>query len=194
MNALAKMPVGMTVQEFLAWEPGDGRTWELVDGEPRAMAPAQATHSLLQGELARLVGNHLLDKGGPCRAATEAAVVPRVQSRRNVRVPDLIVTCTPGGGGEGMFHAPVLTAEILSPGIQADTWSNVWTCITIPTTMEVLVLHSTRIGAEVLRRCPDGGWPADPAEATSGDLVLDSIGFRAPLADFHRTTRLRPGA
>ena len=87
MNALAKLPVRMTVDEFLAWEPGDGRKWELVDGVPRAMAPAKATHSLLQSELARLIGNHLLDQGSPCRVATEAAIVPRVQSSHNMRVP-----------------------------------------------------------------------------------------------------------
>lgn len=165
----------MTVDEFLAWEPGDRRKWELVDGVPRAMAPAKATHSLLQSELARLIGNHLLDQGSPCYAATEAAIVPRVQSSHNMRVPDLIV-------------------EILSPGNQADTWNNVWAYTSIPAVQEILVLQSTRIGAELLRRGPDGMWPADPALVASGELVLDSIAYRAPLADIYRTTRLHPGA
>ena len=26
---------GMSVQDFLSWNPGDGRRWQLVDGEPR---------------------------------------------------------------------------------------------------------------------------------------------------------------
>ena len=194
MNALAKLPVRMTVDEFLAWEPGDGRKWELVDGVPRAMAPAKATHSLLQSELARLIGNHLLDQKSPCRTATEAAVVPRVQSSHNMRVPDVIVTCTPGDGDEGTFLAPVVIAEILSPGNQSDTWNNIWAYTSILTVQEVLVMHSTRIGAELLRRGPDGAWPVDPAPVASGDLVLDSIGLRVPLADVYRTTRLRPGA
>ena len=30
----------MTVAEFLAWDAGDGRLWQLVDGQPQAMAPA----------------------------------------------------------------------------------------------------------------------------------------------------------
>ena len=194
MNALAKVPVRLTMAEFLAWEPGDGRKWELVDGEPRAMAPAQAIHSLLQAELARLIGNHLLEQGGPCRAATEAAIVPRVQANHNLRVPDLVVTCTPGDGDDGLISAPVLIAEILSPSNQAQTWSNVWAYTSIPSVQEILVLHSVGIGAEVLCRGPDGAWPADTSKVKAGDLVLESIRFRAPLADVYRTTRLRPGA
>ena len=41
-----KAPHHMTVDEFIGWA-GDGR-WELVDGEPRAMAPASATHGIIQ--------------------------------------------------------------------------------------------------------------------------------------------------
>lgn len=63
MNVHVKPQVRMTVDEFLAWEPGDGRKWELADGEPRAMAPAKPTHAFLQNELARLTGNHLLAQG-----------------------------------------------------------------------------------------------------------------------------------
>ena len=194
MNALAKLPARMTVDEFLAWEPGDGHKRELVDGVPRAMAPAKAAHSLLQAELARLIGNHPLDQGNPCRAATEAAVVPRVQSSHNMRVPDVVVTCTPGDGDEGLFLAPVLTVEMLSPSNQADTRSNVWAYTSIPSVQEVLVLHDTCVGAELLRRGPDGAWPADPAPVAPGDLVLDGIGLHVLLAEVYRTTRLRPGA
>jgi Putative restriction endonuclease len=39
-----------TVADFLAW-PGDGtgRKFQLVDGEVRAMSPASAVHSVIQG-------------------------------------------------------------------------------------------------------------------------------------------------
>ena len=33
MVALAKTPVRMSVAEFLNWNPGDGRRWQLIDGE-----------------------------------------------------------------------------------------------------------------------------------------------------------------
>jgi len=193
MNALVKLPVRMTVDEFLAWEPGDGRNWQLVDGEPQAMAPAKPTHAFLQSEFARLIGNHFLAQGSACRTAVEPGIVPRVQAGHNVRVPDIAVTCTPGDGDEeGTLSAPVLVVKVLSPSNQAETWNNVSAYTSIPTVQEILVLNSTAIGAGLLRRETDGGWPTEPREITSGDLMLNSIGFRVPLTDVYRTTRLRP--
>jgi len=100
----------------------------------------------------------------------------------------------PGDGDDGRtLSAPVLVAEILSPSNQAETWYNVWAYTSIPTVQEILVLHGTSIGADLLRRAADGTWPSVPTAVTSGDLVLDGIGFRAPLASIYRTTRLRAG-
>ncbi len=86
---------------------------------------------------------------------------------------------------------PVLIIEILSPSNQAETWANVWTYITIPSVREILVLSSLAVGADILRRRADGTWPEEPEEIAQGDLILESIGFRVPLADIYRTTRLR---
>ena len=43
MVMLAKAPVWMSVEEFLNWDSGDELKYELVDGEPRALAPANRT-------------------------------------------------------------------------------------------------------------------------------------------------------
>ena len=181
----------MSVEEFLAWLPGHGRRWQLVDGEPRAMAPGSSTHGAIQAETGRLIGNHLLARGGPCRVITEAGVVPRVQAGHNVRVPDLAVTCTPARGETAVLDDPVLVIEILSPSNQAETWSNVWTYTTIPSVAEILVLRTAAIGAELLRRRPDASWPERPETLAAGDaLVLDSIGLSVALAALYRTTHL----
>ena len=56
---------------------------------------------------------------------------------------------------------------------------------------EIVVLHSTAVLAQVLRRGPDGAWLAVPeAVAADGQLRLSSIGFAAPLRDAYRTTNL----
>ena len=52
-----KAPHHMTVDEFIAWA-GDGR-WQLVDGEPRAMAPASATHGIIQANIGYTLTRHL---------------------------------------------------------------------------------------------------------------------------------------
>ena len=190
MVALAKVPVCMSVDEFLAWEPGDGRAWQLVDGEPQAMATANRTHGTLQGELGSLIRNHMRAQGSPRTLVMNPGVVPRVNAGTNMCIPDLAVTCSPADREETALTAPVLLIEILSPSNQAETWSNVWTYTTIPSVREILVLRSAAIGAEVLRRQDDGAWPQEPERVAEGDLALESIGLHVPLADIYAGTRL----
>lgn len=190
--ALHRPPARMTVAEFLAWEPGDrfGRRWQLVDGEPVAMAPASENHGAIQGELARLLGNHLLDRNSPCRVVTEPGVIPRLRASENWRIPDLGVTCAPPRGGLEMAE-PVLLAEILSPNNYIETRANLWAYTTLPSLRDILVLNVTRIEAEVLRRADDGTWPEQPVLLHDGDTIdLASIGFAAPLRALYRTTSL----
>lgn len=180
----------MTVAEFLAWG-GDG--WQLVDGEPQAMAPASRTHGALQAELGRLLGNHLV--GGPCSVVVAPGVVPRILSRHNLRIPDLAVAC--GGysaAEEPTLEGVVLVVEILSPSNRAETLGAVWSYASIPSVTEILVLHSTVVRAELLRRGADGSWPEQPV-MVEGDGVLElaSVGFEAGLAGVYRTTRLADG-
>jgi Uma2 family endonuclease len=179
----------MTVDEFIVWA-GDDR-WELVDGEPRAMAPASATHGIIQTNVGYTLTRHLREVGSPCRAVTEPAIVPRVRSRSNMRVPDLAVTCSDIAAGQIALPAPLLVVEILSPTNEADTWENVWTYVSIPSVQEVLVLRSASIAADLLRRHPDGAWPDEPMQIGRDDtLHLESIGLNCPLTELYIGTYL----
>jgi Uma2 family endonuclease len=135
------------VDEFIAWA-SNGR-WQLIDGEPRAMAPASATHGIIQARLAHLLNQHLDAGGSACIAVTEPAITPRVRARSNLRVPDLAVTCSPVEAGQIALPDPVLVVEILSPTNEAETWENVWTYVTIPSVQEVLVLRSAWMAADL---------------------------------------------
>lgn len=190
MLAEPLIPRLMTVEEFLAWTPGPGETWELVDGVPRAMAPAGITHGALQGELARVLGNHLAARGLPCRVVIAPGVTPRAERGHNVRIPELAVSCAPSVPGAKLLAEPQVIIEIPSPTNPADTRSNVWTYLTIPSVREILVVRSERIGAELLIREADGGWPEDPERIVTGAIRLPSLDFEVPLTELHRTTGL----
>lgn len=192
MSAATKLPEAMTVAQFLDWTPPHGGDrWELVDGMPRAMAPASPRHGAIQSEVDRLIGNHLVAERPACRTVIEPGVRPRVRADHNVRVPDLGVTCAPWDGDDRVLAAPLVLVEILSPSNEADTRANVWIYTTIPSVAEILVLHTTEIRAELLRRQDDGLWPLNPLHLVAGDEVtLESIGFTAPLAAFYRTSGL----
>ncbi len=190
MSVLAKRPVHMSVRDFLAWEPGDGFRYELVDGEPRAMAPASTIHAFLQNELGSLIRNHLREHRSGCMVLANPGVIPRLLSAHNMRVPDLGVTCSPLMPSQSAMPDPVLLIEVLSPGNQAQTWSNVWAYTSIPSVQEILVLHSNRIAADLLRRSPAGVWPQEPMQIAAGDLELTSIGFRVAMTDLYELTGL----
>lgn len=182
----------MTVADFLAW-PGDEsrRKFQLVDGELRAMSPSSATHGTIQMTFGRLIGNLLVESGTRCRVVSEPAVTTRVRASVNLRVPDLGVSCTPDALGQQTLPDPILLIEILSPGNASDTWDNVWSYTTIPSVHEVVVVHSTRVLAEVLRRDVQGNWPEQPEEiGPDGTLRLESIGFACPMAAVYAQTHL----
>jgi hypothetical protein len=66
-----------------------------------------------------------------------------------------------------------------------------WSYTTIPSVREIVVVHSTRILVELLRRGGDGNWPEEPEEiGPGGALLLESIAFSCPLSDVYAQTHL----
>lgn len=194
MVAFAKLALSrMTVAEFLDWHGDDsGRVWELVDGEPRAQDPASVTHGTIQARIGAMLINHLT--GTRCKVVAAPGVIPRVRAGMNFRVPDLAVNCIADERGQQALPEPILIIEILSPSNEASTRENVWAYATIPSVHEILLVRSTDIGAELLRRQDDGTWPEQPdLIGETGELLLGSIEFRSPLAAFYQDTYLRRG-
>lgn len=176
-------PSRMTVSEFLDWpEDPTGARWQLVDGEPTLMAPASDVHGTIQSALAILLGNHLRQARPGCRVVTNPGIRPRVRRDYNVRIPDLAVTCVRARPGTHLMPDPILAIEILSISNQAETWSNVWTYCTITTLREILVVRSTEMAAEILRRNADDSWP-ERFEPLGALIELQSIGASFPLVD-----------
>ena len=185
-------PSGMTVDEFLAWVPDDGsvRGWQLIDGEPSAMAPAREQHAIIPGQLVRQIGNHLEDRPGLCRVAVTPGIVPRARASYNFRIPDIAVTCGPLSN-DVTISEPTILIEVLSPSNEADTRANVWAYTTIPSVREILIVRSTRIEAELLRRRDDGSWPDEPAFlGADDDIVLTSIDITMTMRSVYRRTSL----
>jgi Uma2 family endonuclease len=190
MSAALQLPTPMTIEAFLAWDAPPGVRWQLVDGVPVAMAPASPIHGAIQNELGRLLANHLAETGSPCRTVANPGIRLGLDADHNMRIPDLGVTCSPLVPGEPALPNPILLIEVLSPGNSRETWTNVWAYTTIPTVQEVLVVRSDVIGAQLLRRAPDGTWPAVPAPIDSGALDLQSISFNVDLKALYAGTWL----
>ena len=189
-----KPPSQMTVEEFLAWDGGGhvGKL-ELVEGVVRAMAPASATHGMIQGNIVTAINIHLRARNSPCRAGTEAPIMPPLSRRMNARAPDVSVTYSPPAD-DGTFVDPVLIVEVMSPSNENETWDSIHALASLQSLQEVLVVYSTRVEVQAFRRDQGGKWINEPETATSTASVIQlrSIGLELPVTDIYLGTHLEP--
>lgn len=192
-DAARKLPPLMTVADFHDW-PGDGTgtRYELVDGVLRAMAPASDTHGTIQINIAVAVRLHLDATRPGCRVVGAPGIQARLRADWNHRIPEIGVTCAPNRSGAIMMPEPILLVEVLSPSNVQDTWSNIPLYASVPSVQEILVVHSTAVKCEVLRRAADQSWPDNPAVTAGldGTVRLASIDMILPLAQIYWSTHL----
>ena len=103
----------MTLAEFLRWEDGTDTRYELLAGQPVAMAPPAPPHGFLAARLcARIEG--ALQSRRPCMVQIEVGIA-RPDRDDTCYVADLAVTCQPPRSGDQLISDPVLIVEVLSP-------------------------------------------------------------------------------
>ena len=105
----------MSEQEFLAYERAAEFKHEYVDGYVYAMAGASREHNLINGNVARHLGNQL--EGKPCELYSNDMRVwlPR---KRTYTYPDVVVVCGEPRFLDNEFDTllnPMLIVEVLSP-------------------------------------------------------------------------------
>jgi Uma2 family endonuclease len=153
MRMASPAPKRMTLAEFLEWDDGTDRRYELLDGIPVMMPPSLEAHGELAAALAMEIRSRVKP---PCRVISEAGII--VPDRADTYyVADLAVTCAPREPGRRMVVEPVLMVEVLSPSTgQIDRWRKVADYRTLPSVQEILVIFSDERRVELQRRTPDG--------------------------------------
>jgi Uma2 family endonuclease len=100
-------------------------------------------------------------------------------------VADLAVTCTPPGREDQLIADPVLIVEILSPTTAMyDRQTKVSDYHRIPSVQEILLVDSTSMFAEVLRREGDR-WITEIVRGPQGVLSLSSIAPTVSMSDLY---------
>jgi Uma2 family endonuclease len=175
----SRAPQRMTLAEFLEWDDGTDRRYQLFDGVPVMMAPAIEAHGELAAALTMEIGTRLKR---PCRVISEAGIT--VPDRRDTYyIADLAVTCVPRESGRRMLAEPVLIVEVLSPSTShIDRWRKVADYRTLPSVQEIVVVSSDERRVEVQRRTSDGWRVEDLIGQASirlgvcdGPIPLDAI-------------------
>jgi Uma2 family endonuclease len=139
----------MTLAEFLEWDDGSQRRYQLLDGVPVMMAPSLEAH----GELAAALGAEIRARlNQPCRVISEAGIV--IPDRADTYyVADLAVTCAPREPGRRMVVEPILAVEVRSPARdEVNQWRKVADYRRLPSVQEILVAFSDERRVEVQRR------------------------------------------
>jgi Uma2 family endonuclease len=138
-----------TVDEFLAWDDGTDRRYQLLRGVATMMAPPQAGHGALVIQLGALLRAGLRR---PCTAVGQAGIKP---PHRNdtYYVADLAITCEPLRRGQVYLAEPVVVVEVLSPSTAAtDRLLKLDDYRLIPSVTDIVFVASGEIRVEHWRR------------------------------------------
>jgi Uma2 family endonuclease len=163
----------MTLAEFLVWDDGTDMRYELIEGAPRAMAPARPRHGLIQ----RNAGDVILDRigrGKPCRVYDNTGVVLSVLGDDRYYIPDLTMSCE-ALGDDLYLHEPRLIVEVLSPSTgRDDKVVKVPHYCALPTVEEVWLIDSQR-ALVLVWQTRGGQWigslPLQPGQSFTSDLL-----------------------
>jgi Uma2 family endonuclease len=190
---MSELAVGrMSLAEFLRWDDGTDTRWELIDGQPAAMAPPARAHGILCARLAGLVDAALRTRR-PCMAQTEAGIA-RSDRDDSFYVADLAVSCRPCEPGEQQVREPILIVEILSPGTERhDRRVKLPVYQQIESVQEILLIDADGFHAEVYRR-EDGRWLVELVRGPAATLQLATVELQAAMAELYEGIAILPDA
>jgi len=102
------------------YQPGnifrERRRYEMLDGKIYYMARPSANHNAIISNVSRVFGNYL--RGKTCRVFLDGIDVQF--SEKDISVPDVMIVCNRDIiGKDGIYGAPDLIVEILSPSTAA---------------------------------------------------------------------------
>lgn len=137
----------MTADQFLLWlADRDAGRFELVAGEPVAMAPERSGHALTKARVWRALDEAIRSAGRPCVAYPDGMAV--VIDEQTVYEPEVLVRCgAPLDADAIRIEDPVIVVEVLSPSSEArDAGAKLADYVRFPTLRHyVLVDPKTRV-------------------------------------------------
>lgn len=171
----------MTVDAFFAWseEQTDGKRYELVDGEPVAMAPERAAHARLKAAVWLALRDEIGSRGLPCEALPDGMTVKI--DEHTAYEPDAVVQCGERVPDDTLLvPAPVIVVGVLSPSTRGrDAGAKLDDYFRLPSVRHYLLVKAERRTVIHHRRREDGG--IETRVVTGGALDLDPPGLSLEL-------------
>lgn len=184
-SALATDVLGMTYEEYVAFEEGSDVRHEFLDGLVVAMAGGTRNHAQVIGNVYLALRGAL--RGGSCNAYLGELRI-RVEAVNRDFYPDAAVVC----GQECYLDEkrtallnPTLLVEVLSESTESfDRGKKFGYYRRLASLREYVLVAQDRVSVEVFRKGADGRWTLyEPDE--HGAVELASIGAVLRLADVY---------
>ena len=179
--AKRRQDIGMTIEEFLVWDDGTDKRYELEHGFPVAMAPPYTPHVRISANVAKEIDRCLAGRE-PCRAMPGAGVLVS-QDEQRFYIPDVVMTCEEPASTPYVTD-PRLIVEILSPSTERlDKTTKVQAYARLPSVQEIWLVSALRRWVLVWRRV-EGTWTAYlpyegetsfPSPVLGGEVALDRL-------------------
>jgi Uma2 family endonuclease len=179
-------PIAMSKEAFFAWvERHDGR-YEYSRGRVTMMVHVTRNHSVVAGNLFAALKTRL-----DFAKYDVAAESFGVEVGDSVRFPDIVVEPAQTDGHALEAKAPILIAEVLSPGtLHIDFGAKQQEYLRLPTLDAYVVAAADEPRLWVWRRA-DGAFPPEPEiiEGLEQTLALPALGIEVPLRELFRGVR-----
>ena len=166
--------IRMTVEDYLVWAVAQPGRYELVDGEPLAMASERARHNKVKYRICRALDDAIECAGLPCEVFTDGMTV--VIDPHTAREPDASVQCGLTQDLDSMvLPAPLIVVEVVSPSNpKMDTTTKLVEYFKVPSIQHYLILQPDQRAAIHHRRAGEG---IETRIVTAGDVRFDPPGF-----------------
>jgi Uma2 family endonuclease len=172
-----------TVEEFQAWHARQPERWEFIEGQPRLMAPASMTHSIIKRNVLRALDRSL--EGSGCEALVDG---PQILTDDISAIPDAVVSCAPLDLSTPVIAQPSMIVEVMSPTSELDDTGRKWLAYRkIPSLRHYLVLAQDQRLVHVHTRAGDVWRERFVSE---GVLELDDPAVRLDVAALYTGTDL----
>jgi Uma2 family endonuclease len=182
-------PLTMSKEAFLAWSERRDERYELVEGRPVMMVRVTLSHALVTSNLISALTNRLpQDRYNIVSEAFAVDIGP------NLRFPDVLVQPAQTDLKALEAKAPILIAEVLSPGtLHIDFGEKRQEYLGLSTLETYLILSPDEPRAWIWQRA-EGSFPAEPEiiEGLHQQLALPALGIDIPFSDIYRGI-VRPG-
>ena len=181
----------MDIAEFLAWQTGQEQRFELVNGEPLAMAGAKLRHDRVTGNILSEIRRQLRAAGNPCDSFT-ADIGIRTPAG-NIRRPDISVLCPPFDEEATTAGNPRLIAEVLSESTERiDQLIKLDEYKAIDTLEYIVFIDPTMIAAGFWFRTASRSWQNATLRDANATIEMPVLGLSLSLASLYERVAVAP--